>query len=43
MVEFSKQPTSWKTILELITGNIVISQVDAHMYVVLSKAEKHVS
>jgi len=27
--------------LEMMTGNVVISEVDALMYVVLSKAEKH--
>ena len=43
MVEFSKWPTSWKIILEPITGNVVISQVDTHMYVALSKAEEHMS
>jgi hypothetical protein len=26
----------------VMTGNIIISEVDALMYVVLSKAEKHV-
>jgi len=31
-----------KTILEWLTGNDVTSQVDARMYVVLSKVEKHV-
>jgi hypothetical protein len=36
MVEFSKPPTS------LMTGSVVISDVDALMYVVLSKAGKHV-
>jgi hypothetical protein len=29
-------------IMELMTGNVVISEVVALMYVVLSKAEKHV-
>jgi len=43
MVEFSKQPTSWKIILETMTGIVFISEVDALMYVVLSMAEKHVS
>jgi hypothetical protein len=45
MVEFSKQPTSWKITLETMTGNVVISEVDALMYsyVVLSKVEKHLS
>jgi hypothetical protein len=43
MVEFSKLSTFWKiTILERMTGNFVISEVDAVMYVLLSKAEKHV-
>ena len=41
MVEFSKLPTSWKIILELMIGNVVIFEVDALTYVVLSKAEKH--
>jgi hypothetical protein len=26
----------------MLTGIVVISEVDAHMYVVLSKVEKHV-
>jgi hypothetical protein len=34
--------TSWKIILESRTGNVIISEVDALMYVVLSNAEKHV-
>ena len=42
MTEFSKYHTSWKIIFEPVTGNVVISEVDAVMYVVLSKAEKHV-
>ena len=42
MVEISKQSTSWKIILEPMSGNVVISEVDALMYVVLSKAKKHV-
>ena len=29
-------------ILELMTGNVVVSRVDALMYVILSKAQKHV-
>jgi hypothetical protein len=41
MVEISKQQTSWNTILEPITGNVVISEVDALMYVAIRKAEKH--
>jgi len=32
-----------KIILEMITGNVVISEVDALSYVVLSKAERHLS
>jgi len=28
-------------LLEPMTGNVVVSEVDALMYVVLSKAEKH--
>jgi hypothetical protein len=39
VVEFSKQPSSWKVILEWMIGNVVISQVDALLYV--SKAENH--
>jgi hypothetical protein len=42
MVEISKQQTSWNTILEPITGNVVISEVDALMYGAIRKAEKHV-
>ena len=42
MVEFSEQPTSWKIILAPMTGNVVISEVDAVMCVVLSTGEKHV-
>jgi hypothetical protein len=41
MVEFSKWPTSWKIILVLMTGTVVISEVDAVMYVVVSKVENH--
>jgi hypothetical protein len=41
-VEFSEYTASWKIIFELMTGNDVISEVDAFMCVVLSKAEKHV-
>jgi hypothetical protein len=40
MVEFSEQPISWKIILEPITGNVVISEVDALMCVVLITVEK---
>jgi hypothetical protein len=41
-VEFITYSIYWKIILEIMTGNVVISEVDAHMCVVLSKAEKHV-
>lgn len=41
MVDFSKQPTSSKIIMEPMTGNVIISEVYALMYVVLSKAEEH--
>lgn len=34
--------TSWKIILKLMTGIVVISKADALTYVVLNKAEKHV-
>jgi hypothetical protein len=33
---------SWKIILEPMTVNIIISEVDDLTYVVLSKAKKHV-
>jgi len=36
MVEFSKFLISWKIIVEERTGNVVTSEVDALMYVVLS-------
>ena len=41
-VEFSKQPTSWKILSERMIGKVVVSDVNALMFVVLSKAEKHV-
>jgi hypothetical protein len=41
-VEFSKWPPPWKIILAQMTWSDVISEVDAVMYVVLSKAEKYV-
>jgi hypothetical protein len=41
MVEFYKQLASLDIILEPMTGNIVICEVDALMYVVLSKQETH--
>ena len=43
MVEFSKQPTSGKITLAAMTGNVVISEVDALMYVLLSQVEKYLS
>jgi hypothetical protein len=42
MVDFSKYSTSWKIVLELMIGSVVVSEVDAVMYVVLSKTEIHV-
>jgi hypothetical protein len=42
MVEFSKYSTSWKIILEQMTGNVVISEVHALLCIILSKVEKHV-
>jgi hypothetical protein len=36
----SQKSTSWKIILEPMAGNVVISEVDALMYVALSEAEK---
>jgi hypothetical protein len=42
MAEFSKLPTSWKIIVEPMTGIVVISEVDALMHVILSKGENHV-
>jgi hypothetical protein len=43
-VDLVKYYTSWKIrrILETMTGNVVISERDALVYVVLSKEEKHV-
>jgi len=43
VVEFSKQPSSWKVIMERIIGDVVISQVGALLYVVASKAENCVN
>ena len=40
IVKFSEQPTFSNIIQQLITG-VVIAEVHALMYVVLSKAEKH--
>jgi len=42
MVKLSDWSTPWKPKLEGMTGNVVISDVDVFMYVVLSKAKKHV-
>ena len=42
-VELTKEHTSRKIVLELLIGNVVISETDAIMYVVLSKEEKYVS
>jgi len=42
MVDFSKQPTSWKIIMEPITGNVIISEENSLTYVILSKVEEHV-
>ena len=42
IADFSKQLTFWKSVLEPVTGKVVISEVDALTSVVLSKAEKHV-
>jgi hypothetical protein len=41
MVEFYKQLASFDVILEPMTNNIVICEVHALMYVVLSKQETH--
>jgi hypothetical protein len=38
--EFSKWPASCKIILELVTGNVITSEVDFLTYAVISKAEK---
>lgn len=43
MVVFSKWFTSWKIILQLMAGNVVISEADALTCVMQSKAEKHVA
>jgi len=42
VVELSKEFGSWKTMFEPMIDNDVIYKVAAFMYVVLSKAEKHV-
>jgi hypothetical protein len=43
MAEFSKYSTCLIIILEMTNRNIVISEVDALIYVVLSEADKDVS
>jgi len=40
VVEFSEEPISWKAILKLMTGNVIISEVDALMPVVGRKTKK---
>jgi len=42
MTEHTKLSISWEIILENMTTNIVICEVGALVYVVLSKEEKHV-
>jgi hypothetical protein len=42
MLEFPKHRTVWNIMLEGMTVNVVISEVDALTYVVLSKAANHV-
>jgi len=39
---FAKYAASWKIILEQMTGNVVISEADASIYVELSKTETRV-
>jgi hypothetical protein len=41
MAEDTTLSISWEIMLEKMTENIVITEVDAHVYVVLSKEEKH--
>ena len=41
MVMFSKTPSSWKIILDRMTGNVAVSEVDVLTHVVTSKVEKH--
>ena len=43
MVEFAELTSAEKITVISMTGNVVISEVDAFMYVVLNKGEKHVS
>jgi len=42
MVEFTKLSTSWKIASEMMTGNVIVSEIGALMYVILSMAEGHV-
>jgi len=42
MVDFAKQFTSWKIIMEPMSGNVIISEKNALTYVILSKAEEQV-
>ena len=42
MVEFAQLPTASKIIVISMTGNVVVTEVDAFMYVVLNKGETHV-
>jgi hypothetical protein len=42
VVELSKLSGSWKIMFEPMIGNDVIYEVATFMYVILSKAEKHV-
>jgi len=42
MLEFPKHHTAWNIMLGGMIGNVVISDVDALAYDVLSKAENHV-
>jgi hypothetical protein len=42
MAEDTKLSISWEIILEKMTENIVITEVGARLYVVLSREEKHV-
>ena len=39
ILQFSKQSTTWKITLERMTGNVVICEADALIYVVLSEEE----
>ena len=36
-----KKPTAWKIILDRMTGNVALSQLEVLMHVVINKAEKH--